>query len=44
MNECESEKDLGVVIEKSLKVSRQCLEARNTANRKINIYNVGVYS
>lgn len=33
LDDCEIEKDLGIIIDKNLKVSKQCLEARNRANR-----------
>ena len=35
LENCEKERDLGVVIDKDLKFSDQCLEARNRANRML---------
>ena len=38
----EEEKDLGVVVDKTMKFSKQCLEARNRANRTLGFINRNV--
>ena len=38
----EEEKDLGVVVDKKMKFSKQCLEARNRANRTLGFINRNV--
>ena len=38
----EEEKDLGVVVDRSIKFSKQCLEARNKANRTLGFINRNV--
>lgn len=38
----ENEKDLGVVTDKTMKFSKQCLQARNRANRILGFINRNV--
>ena len=42
LENCDKEKDLGVIIDRDLKFSQQCLEARNRANKMLGFINRNV--